>query len=314
MSERRDRIRVHIAGKEYYVVGGEFQGMLAAVKQITGRRFVGELKVWQLPGTAEEIQHQLSIGGYELEGGASIDETTPIQASPATAGGDRIRIQIGPHQLAVVGGSFQEMLQAVKNLPGRRFDSNTKMWEIPSEVGVVKGMIEVAGFQLEGAENIPVENVPGMEPVPYTAAAKPPAYETPDFFDETEAPPYEPPDWWDDEDMPPPMEPPGWDDRFREQSYPGEPTLFDDEPGPVTSRPSQAAPAGRAGGDRIRIRLGEVTVAVTGGSFQAMLAVIKNIPGRRFNSQDKVWEIPEDVTLDSVDQTIQEAGFTIVPE
>ena len=98
MNERKDRIRVHIAGKEYGVVGGKFQDMLAAVKQISGRRFVGELKVWQLPGEAENIQNQLEISGYWLEGGTPVAESS--QAPPVTtarAGGDRIRVLIQDH-------------------------------------------------------------------------------------------------------------------------------------------------------------------------------------------------------------------------
>ena len=44
MDQRKDRIRIQVEGKEFSVVGGNFQDMLAAVKQINGRRFVGELK------------------------------------------------------------------------------------------------------------------------------------------------------------------------------------------------------------------------------------------------------------------------------
>jgi hypothetical protein len=53
VADRKDRIRVQIDGQEYNVVGGAFQDMLATVKQINGRRFVSEIKVWQLPGPAE---------------------------------------------------------------------------------------------------------------------------------------------------------------------------------------------------------------------------------------------------------------------
>ena len=77
MSEYNDRIRVHIEGREYSIVGGKFQDMLAAVKQIDGRRFVGELKVWQLPGSAENIQSRLELSGFWLEGGTP--ETQPAQ-------------------------------------------------------------------------------------------------------------------------------------------------------------------------------------------------------------------------------------------
>ncbi len=142
MTERKDRIRVHIGGKEFSIVGGRFQDMLAAVKQISGRRFVSELKVWQIPGSAEDVQDQLEISGYLLEGGSPLAETAqPAQTSPSRFGGDRIRVLIQGHQLAVTGGSFQEMLAEVKNLPGRRFDGEKKMWEIPGELAIIKNLI-----------------------------------------------------------------------------------------------------------------------------------------------------------------------------
>jgi hypothetical protein len=53
---------------------------------------------------------------------------------------------------------------------------------------------------------------------------------------------------------------------------------------------------------------------VTGGSFQEMLAVVKTIPGRRFDSGEKRWQIPDDVTLDSVQQAIKAAGFVLLPD
>ncbi len=294
-----DRIRVHIDGKEYSVVGGSFQEMLAAVKQVNGRRFVSRWKVWQLPGTVEEIGRQLDIGGYRLEGGTPVAETKAAPRPPA-AGGDRIRLQVQGHRLAVVGGQFQDMLAVVKNLPGRRFDGETKTWEVPGEVGLIKGIIEAAGFELEGAENIPLEPVPPMEPPPGAdEPPPPPPFEPPGFSVEDEPLPFEPPDWWDEEEMPPPSF--GGEDDFPD---------FPDEPSPALP---QAKPA-RRGEDRIRLRLGDKPLVVSGGSFQEMLAAVKEIPGRRFNGQEKVWEIPGDVSPESVQQVIQAAGFVLSQE
>ena len=162
MTQRKDRIRVHIDGKEFGIVGGTFQEMLAAVKQINGRRFVSELKVWQLPGPVEDIQRQLDIGGYYLEGGITASAPpASTQSPPMPAGGDRIRVLIGGHRLAIIGGNFHEMLAAVKELPGRRFDAEAKVWEIPGDLGVIKGMIETAGFQLEGTLREYAKNLNG---------------------------------------------------------------------------------------------------------------------------------------------------------
>lgn len=306
MSERKDRIRIQIGGQEFSVVGGGFQEMLAAVKQINGRRFVSESKVWQLPGPVEEVQRQLEISGYSLEGGAPAASARPAQPqAPASGGGDRIRVLVAGQRLAVVGGSFQEMLAVVKGLPGRRFDSETKLWELAGDPGVIKGMIESAGFQLEGATKIPVGPVPPMEMPDFGSHSAPSPYQEPDFFADDEA--QEPPPWWDDELAPPPVE----------DNYFAEP--FEFEPPPVTAKPSTsipaAAPAGRrGGGDRIRIRLGDMPLVLSGGEFQAMLAWVKSIPGRRFNGEERVWEMPGDLALESLGQRVAAAGFVLEQE
>jgi hypothetical protein len=196
------------------------------------------------------------------------------------------------------------MLAAVKNLPGRRFDSDAKTWEIASDVGVVKGMLEAAGFQLEGAQDIRIDPVAPMEALSFGQDTPPPAYEAPDFGGDDDEPPFEPPDWWDE------GPPPDLDDRLYDESL-----AADLEPSPFAPEPSgrifSSSPA--SGGDRIRLRLGETPLVVSGGSFQEMLAVVKNIPGRRFNSADKVWEVPDDITLDSLQQAVQAAGFVLLP-
>jgi hypothetical protein len=302
MSDRKDRIRIQIDGQEFNVVGGSFQEMLAAVKQINGRRFVSEAKVWQLPGPVEEVQRQLEIVGYSLEGGVPVTSTPATHSAALNAGGDRIRVLVAGQRLAVVGGSFQEMLAVVKGLPARRFDSETKLWEISGDLGVIRGMIEAAGFQLEGAAKLPIGPVPAMETPDFRSHTAPPAYEEPGFFDE-EGP--EPPPWWDDELTPPPVE----DNYFAEPFEAGPPSSAGRS---TASLP--IAPAGRRSGDRIRIRLGDVALVISGGEFQAMLAWIKSIPGRRFNGEERVWEIPDTVGLESLGQKVAAAGFMLEQE
>lgn len=294
MAQQKDRIRVHIEGREYAVVGGAFQDMLAAVKQVSGRRFVGDLKVWQLPGSLDEIQRQLDISGFQLEGGKPVPASDRPQTDRPT--GDRIRVLVEGRLLAVTGGAFQDMLAAVKNLPGRRFNGDTKTWEIPGQAAVVKGMIQAAGFDLEGAEDLSAGPAPPMEPPDFgQPAPPPPPFEPPDFFDGDDLPPFEPPDWWDGEE-PPPL--------FEDEPYPGEP--------PEPRRPS--GPAAPAGGDRIRLRLGEMALAVSGGSFKEMLEVVKQIPGRRFDPDEKVWLIPGDIDLETVQQAVRAAGFVLAED
>ena len=298
MAEYKDRIRVHIEGKEFNVVGGSFQEMLTAVKQINGRRFVSELKVWQLPGAVDEVQRQLEISGYMLEGGAAV-EATGGSSPAAPARGDRIRIMVGGQQVAVVGGSFQDMLAAVKNLPGRRFDGDAKIWQIPGDLAVIKGMIQSAGFNLEGAENVGQTTVPPMETPSFGEAGAGTDLPGDDRF------PFEPPDW---DNMPPPP-----DEWAEETNY-----FEGEEPAPRKSSSLQTkplvpkpGPAAKAAGDRVRVRVGGIPMAVTGGSFQNMLAAIKNIEGRRFDSSDKVWDVPEDIGLAGFTQAMNAAGFDV---
>jgi hypothetical protein len=162
---------------------------------------------------------------------------------------------------------------------------------------------------LEGAEQIPVTEIPPME-IPDSFAQGPPSpppFEPPDFLEAADEFPFEPPDWLDD--GPPPDEADYFFDElasFEAESPPPEP--------PSAVGKGRPTPASTRSSDQIRIRLGDTLLVVTGGSFQAMLAVVKTIPGRRFDSGEKAWHIPDDVTLDSVQQAIKAAGFVLIPE
>ncbi len=328
MNERKDRVRVHVGGQEFNVVGGAFQEMLAAIKQISGRRFVSELKVWQLPGTVEDIQRQLDLSGYWLEGGAPLAaKAASPQTQSSGLGGDRVRVLVGGHRLTVVGGNFQNMLALVKSLPQRRFDSETKLWEISGDPGTIKGMIEAAGFQLEGTANLPLDPAPPMEPPDFSQSSRrtiPPPFEEPDFLGEDDTPALselglsaiegdegsEPPDWLLDQLARPPD---------NEEEFFDEPPFFDLEPPAFAPKPPpgsipMVAPASKRTGDRIRLRLGEMLLVVTGGSFQEMLSLIKSIPGRRFEAEERVWEIPDSVSLESLGQRVAAAGFVLGQE
>lgn len=57
-------------------------------------------------------------------------------------------MRVGGIPFVVSGGSFQEMLVVVKQLPGRRFDGQDKVWDIPAGIEPVRQLIEAAGFQL----------------------------------------------------------------------------------------------------------------------------------------------------------------------
>ncbi len=174
-------------------------------------------------------------------------------------------------------------------------------------------------MQLEGAEKISFDPAPSSEQPDFAPAgdAAPPPYEEPDFFGDDDIPPYEPPDWWDDDNMPAPaLEPPDWLEDELASRPPDEPPAFDNQSPSFAAQPSSPAPAAQTtpparGGDQIRIRVGGIPMVVAGGAFREMLAVIKNIPGRRFDGNDKVWDIPGDIGLESVQQTVKAAGYVM---
>jgi hypothetical protein len=65
-----DTLKVEIEGKEFTVVGGGFDDMLAEVKDIPGRRWDGDRTIWILPlnlAEAKEVLSEYKILGNEDE-------------------------------------------------------------------------------------------------------------------------------------------------------------------------------------------------------------------------------------------------------
>jgi hypothetical protein len=86
------------------------------------------------------------------------DEAAPPVPAPSASGSpsgagagrrDQIRVIVGNMALVVVGGSFQEMLAAIKEIPGRRFDSETKRWLLSEDINSIQQHIKDKGFRLE---------------------------------------------------------------------------------------------------------------------------------------------------------------------
>jgi hypothetical protein len=63
-----DSIKVEIEGRVYSVVGASFSEMLASIKDIDGRKFDGQRKVWTLPCSLEVARETLEDEGYEVHG------------------------------------------------------------------------------------------------------------------------------------------------------------------------------------------------------------------------------------------------------
>lgn len=301
---RGDQIQIRVGGTILALTGGPFQEMLAAVKGIQGRRFNSQQKLWELPGSLEQITARLEAAGYVLE--AIARDTlppAPASAEPRPAG-DRIKIRLAGRVYDLVGGSFEEMLAAVKDIPGRRFSGSEKLWDLPNEPDSIQRQFEAQGFRLEGGQ-------PASTPAPtLPLPPEPPPDEADLPFPPEEielAPPEEPPfladaPLWPEE--PPP-------DLPAEREAPPEADPFRPEAGAAAAPP---APRPRSGAgerrDQIKVRVGGRAYAVVGGSFQEMLAAVKEVPGRRFLGSEKVWELPGEP--DAARKLVEAAGFQMV--
>jgi hypothetical protein len=61
---------------------------------------------------------------------------------------DHVRIYVEGEEYTVAGGSFREMVAAIKGIEGRRFDGPSKMWILPVSLEVVREMLEAKGYEV----------------------------------------------------------------------------------------------------------------------------------------------------------------------
>jgi hypothetical protein len=283
--EQRARIKLRVENMDYDVVGGDFQQLLAAVKALPGRRYIGEQKVWTAPGSLAMVRGQLENSGFALEGGAPVAAGQAIQPSSFS---DQIKIVVADFQAAVTGVSFQEMLAAIKAIPGRRFDGQTKQWYLPGALSETKAYFEKKGMRLEVLERSPIQPTSSPEA-------------------DAPSPPPPPPD------IPPPPGDMGfWEEDEADSS--DEPYLAPDlpptpPPSPATGRSQPEKPGAPGRHDQIKVIVGNRTLVVTGGPFKKMLAAVKEIPDRRFDPQTKQWLLPDDI--DSIQQYLNARGFRL---
>jgi hypothetical protein len=88
-------IKVEIEGRTFSVVGGGFREMLAAIKDIEGRTFDGQRRVWTLPCSLEVARETLEAEGYEVQGAGDQERSNLEEANAAQmfirANADEIR-------------------------------------------------------------------------------------------------------------------------------------------------------------------------------------------------------------------------------
>jgi hypothetical protein len=314
-----DQILIRVDGTTLGVTGGTFQQMLAAVKNLPGRRFVGGLKLWDVSGPLADVSARLEAAGYQLTA-LAVETRSALEASPRPeASRDQIRVRIEDHIYHLLGGTFQEMLAEVKAVDGRRFSSAGKLWELPGNRPELGAYFETKGYRLETDQPATAEQPPSQPQI--TLPLPEPSPDAPDlpFIPDGEvmAAPEEPPflaemPVWPDEPPPdlaefaePPVEskPPG----------PTEPAYLAagaDQARTLPGPANASRPAGKQRPDQIKVRLGDKLYAVSGGTFREMLAVVKSIPGRRFVGEAKVWELAG--PLEQTQEIVTRAGYRLL--
>lgn len=270
-----DKIKIRVGKTEYFVTGGDFGSLLAAVKALPNRRYIGAQKLWLVEGSLEMVRGQIENSGFLLEGGTPVaDDAPPLPASDR----DSIKIATATFTATVTGAPFADLLAAIKALPERRFDGESKRWTVSGTMLELKNYFETKGMRLE---NIVAEKAPPPQPAAPTLPNVPPPPAPPDFPADF-APP--PDDFPETDDMLPPA----------------------DFPPPVDTPATKPAPSRR---DQIRVIVDNRPLVIVGGTFQEMLAAVKEIPGRRFDGETKRWLLPDDIS--SVQQHLNSKGFRL---
>lgn len=304
--ERKSRIKIRVENMEYDVVGDEFQQILAAVKALPDRRFNGDFKLWEISGSEAMVRGQLENSGFILEGGTPVSANAQAPA-PTSASRDRIKIEVAGYNLLVTGAPFQTMLDAIKAMPDRRFDGETKQWSIGGTLAEAKSYFEGKSLQMEAQPGQPpptFSTETSSDDVSDSAPVNQAAFSAPSMH----TPPPPPPS-----DMPPPDDFGAFfdeEDDFDDFFPPSDqvPIPPESAPPPSINDVGHAAPQSAGGrADKIKIVVDDIPMVVMGGSFKDMLAAIKALPNRRFDGATKQWLVEED--LESVQQHLVAHGF-----
>ena len=305
--ERKSRIKIRVENMEFDVVGDDFQQVLAAVKALPDRRFNGDLKIWEVSASEAMVRGQLENSGFLMEGGTPVSAEQQA-AAPGPTSSDRIKVDVAGYNLLVTGAPFQTMLEAIKAMPDRRFDGETKQWTIGGTMAEARAYFAEKSLQLQAQPGQPEPPITSVGDVPTDEASSASWLQNqPTFAPSTsQTPPPPPPS-----DFPPPDDDFGGyydeDDHFDEFFPPSDPIAAppDAVPPVIGTETEQKSSSGRT--DRIKIVVGNMPMVVMGGSFKDMLAAIKALPNRRFDGSSKQWLIDED--LESVQQHLVAHGF-----
>ncbi len=145
----QEQIRIRTQDGQYLIIGGDFQSMLRVVRELPGRRFRGDEKIWEIPARIEEVQRAVEAAGFHV----TADSEMGHALSPAAARREpeQVRIRTSEGDKAVVGGDFKSMLAVIKELEGRQWLAAERIWAVPGPVSELVVALAAHGLQLVDA-------------------------------------------------------------------------------------------------------------------------------------------------------------------
>lgn len=147
----QEQIRIRTTDGQYAIIGGDFQSMLAFVRDMPGRRFRSDERIWEIPTTIGEIQKSAEAAGFHVTADTEVGKPLRPTARTATPEGDRVLVRTAEGDRVITGGAFADMVAVVKSLPQRKWLVRERMWEIGGAVADIERAITQQGFQLAAA-------------------------------------------------------------------------------------------------------------------------------------------------------------------
>jgi hypothetical protein len=144
----QEQIRIRTTDGQYAIIGGDFQSMLAFVRDMPGRRFRSDERIWEIPTTVGEIQKSAEAAGFHVTADTEVGKPLRPNQRAAAPEGDRVLIRTTEGDRAITGGTFTDMIAAVKGLPQRKWLAKERLWEIGGPLADIERAITQQGFQL----------------------------------------------------------------------------------------------------------------------------------------------------------------------
>jgi hypothetical protein len=232
-----------------------------------------------------------------------------------------IAIRTADGEGVVTGGEFEDMVDAVRQIPGRRWDPQARAWRLPCTLDEARRQLQVVGLRVEGSATVIIQEEPPavQEPPPPSRPRDQVTVRATDGEAGVVGGPF-----WDMVRLVKTIEGRRWQPRDKvwelpctlevaqrvveaagfSLRLPGEEALA---PPPVSE---ETAPSTGGWTAQVRIQATDGPAVVTGGPFRAIVDAVKTIEGRRWQPGPKHWQLP--CSLDEAARLLEKVGYTVV--